>query len=111
MTLKPRICPMRKDRFRVNGPESTFIDLVHLPEIDSNERRDGRSLDQMRSVFGAVGIIAKAHGSALIETGNIKVVCGVHIKQASSARSDSKVYFDFKFAPFSTQKRSGFIKV
>ena len=102
---------MRKDRFRVNGPDSTFINLIHQTEMDSEQRRDGRSLDQMRPLFGAVGIIAKAHGSALMEADKIKVVCGVHIKQASATRSDSKVYFDFKFAPFSTQKRSGFIKV
>lgn len=102
---------MRKDKFRVNGPESTFINLVDLKEFDGNERRDGRSLDQMRSLFGAVGIIAKANGSALMEANKIKVVCGVHIKQASTTRSDSKCYFDFKFAPFSTHQRSGFIKV
>jgi exosome complex RNA-binding protein Rrp42 (RNase PH superfamily) len=101
---------MRKDRFRVNGPESSFINLTNLTET-TDKRRDGRASDQLRSIFGAVGVIAKANGSALMEADKIKVVCGVHIKPASATRSDSKCFFDFKFAPFSTLVRSGFIKV
>ena len=99
---------MRKDRFRINGPESTFINLIEQTALDANNRRDGRQLDQMRSVFGDVGIIANADGSSLMEADKIKVVCGVHIKPALMSRSQCQ--FDFKFAPFSTQRRSGFIK-
>lgn len=100
---------MRRDRYRINGPDSTWINAIKETEVDG--RSDNRSMDQMRSLFGAVGIIAKANGSALMEAHKIKVVCAVHIKHSSLIRSDSKAYFDFKFAPFATLKRSGFIKV
>lgn len=100
---------MRKDKYRVNGPESAFIDLNNLIET-TDQRRDKRSLDQTRSIFGTVGVIAKTNGSALMEADKIKVVCGVHIKAASTTRSE-KCFFDFKFAPFSKHARSGFIKV
>jgi exosome complex component MTR3 len=57
------------------------------------------------------GIISQAKGSAYIEQGNTKLVCGVYGPREVQKKSDfslnGQLFCEFKFAPFSCQKRRG----
>lgn len=61
-----------------------------------------------------VGILNRAKGSAYVEYQNTKVVCSVfdprEIPNRSEYSVNGELYCEFKFAPFSTAKRRGFIR-
>ena len=68
-------------------------------------RRDGRCLDQFRSVYLSVGSVSTAAGSAFLELDGTKVLCAVHEPSASSAdlreySATGAMRCDLKFAPF-----------
>ncbi len=43
--------------------------------LDSGRRLDGRSFDQVRPISGDVGVLARAHGSAVFARGETQTVC------------------------------------
>lgn len=55
------------------------------------------------------GIVSQAKGSAYIELGNTKVVCSVfdprEVSNKNGYYAQGEIYCEFKFAPFSCQKR------
>lgn len=55
------------------------------------------------------GVVSKAKGSAYIEMGDTKVVCSVfdprEVPNKSGYCVQGEIYCEFKFAPFSCQKR------
>lgn len=55
------------------------------------------------------GIVSQAKGSAYIELGNTKVVCSVfdprEVSNKNGYCAQGEIYCEFKFAPFSCQKR------
>ena len=57
------------------------------------------------------GIISQAKGSAYIEQGNTKVVCGIYgpreVQKKSDFRLNGQLHCELKFPPFSCQKRRG----
>ena len=57
------------------------------------------------------GVISQAKGSAYIEQGNTKLICGVYGPREVQKKSDfslnGQLFCEFKFAPFSCQKRRG----
>jgi len=62
---------------------------------------------RMRSYHMKVGVISQAAGSAYVENGDTKVICGVYgPKQAKKGFSDTgQLWCDFKFASFGAEKR------
>ena len=57
---------------------------------------------------------SSAKGSAYVEYQNTKVVCAVfdprEIPNKSEYSINGELYCEFKYAPFSTQKRRGFVR-
>lgn len=55
------------------------------------------------------GVVSQAKGSAYIEIGNTKVVCSVfdprEVPNKNGYCVQGEIYCEFKFAPFSCQKR------
>lgn len=102
---------------RINGPDVSIPYYIYSNlnkksdkiKHDFNIRNDKRSNNEMRKIFLKTGIVSQAKGSAYIELGNTKVVCSVFDPRELSNRngycSQGEIYCEFKFAPFSCQKR------
>jgi len=107
------------DPRRVAGPESSkdyraFVQRVQAKKKKQvTKREDGRdSLDNHRSLFLDVGVISQASGSAYVEQGNTKVICGVYGPREIPRRSDFSMKTGvlackLEQAPFSHPKRIG----
>ncbi|XP_003402091.1 exosome complex component MTR3 [Bombus terrestris] len=105
------------DQKRLNGPEVTvpyhiYSDVDEKSDevkYDLSERSDKRTNNEMRKIFLKAGIVSQAKGSAYIELGNTKVVCSVfdprEVSNKNSYYAQGEIYCEFKFAPFSCQKR------
>lgn len=50
--------------------EDEINDLIHKKILDSEKRPDGRRLDEVRSLYGEIGLFKRLHGSALFVRGN-----------------------------------------
>ncbi|KAJ8331419.1 hypothetical protein BDV3_000787 [Batrachochytrium dendrobatidis] len=106
------------DRKRINGPEKSIVPQplisTALGHPHTGQRADKRRPDQIRPIYTKAGTIPQANGSAYIETGNLKVICAVYGPRQSSSRqlssSTGTLQCDFKFAPFSGEKRKGYVK-
>lgn len=49
-------------------------DLVHRNVLESDRRPDGRALDEVRPLYSEVGVLPRAHGSALFVRGNTQAL-------------------------------------
>ncbi|KAF3430092.1 hypothetical protein E2986_07214 [Frieseomelitta varia] len=108
---------MPVDQRRINGPEvsvpyhiySDFDKKSDKEKHDFSKRSDKRTDNEMRKIFLKTGIVSQAKGSAYIEIGNTKVVCSVFDPRELSNKNgycmQGEIYCEFKFAPFSCQKR------
>jgi len=110
------------DTRRVPGPEASKDYKAYVQKAKtiikrnggkSSKRKDGReSLDTHRSLFLDVGVIGQASGSAYVEQGNTKVICGVYGPREIPRRSDFSMKSGIlacklEQAPFSNPKRVG----
>ena len=59
-----------------------------IKENSKSKRQDGRSKDDHRPIFLRTGVISQARGSAYVEQGNTKVMCGVYGPREIPRRSD-----------------------
>lgn len=83
---------------------------LYFPEtiepISLLKERNDRTNNQLRRIFLDIGLITQASGSAYIEMGNTKVICGVYGPKSIASRRDAyfsetgQLLCDFKFAPF-----------
>ncbi|XP_076233548.1 exosome complex component MTR3 [Calliopsis andreniformis] len=104
------------DQRRINGPEVTvpyhmYSNVNNKDEetYDVTKRSDKRSINEIRKIFIKTGVVSQAKGSAYIEMGNTKVVCSVfdprEVPNKNGYCVQGEIYCEFKFAPFSCQKR------
>ncbi|KAI8842983.1 ribosomal protein S5 domain 2-type protein [Chytridium lagenaria] len=104
------------DRKRIRGPEKSVIPLSDnvIPSFNPEKRSDGRSSESFRPFFAKTGMIRQANGSAYMEAGNLKVVCGVYgpRQQITGKRSSETgvLVCDFRYASFALKKRKGFMR-
>lgn len=60
------------------------------------------------------GVLNQAKGSAYVEYQKTKVICSVfdprEIPNKNEYSINGELYCEFKFAPFSTEKRRGFVR-
>ena len=67
-----------------------------------------------RFVVMRTGVLSCAKGSAYVEYQNTKVICSVfdprEIPNKSEYSINGELYCEFKFGPFSTPKRRGFVR-
>lgn len=54
--------------------ETAVDDLVHEKILKENKRPDGRGLDELRDLHGEIGVLKRAHGSALFIRGNTQAL-------------------------------------
>ncbi|XP_036400368.1 exosome complex component MTR3 [Megalops cyprinoides] len=114
---------MPVDTKRVRGPEESQSPLLFLPKsaqklVSPKEgREDGRQHGQtdVRPVFARCGLVSQAKGSAYIEAGNTKLICSVYGPRETERKDETdmksgRLVCDFRFAPFSCQKRGAWIQ-
>ncbi|CAH0759892.1 unnamed protein product [Diatraea saccharalis] len=109
---------MPLDYRRFNGPEDSvsykrytnkyykgYDELYKELVDDKGRRKDGRALDEARSMFARTDLISQAKGSAYIELKKTKVVCSVfdprEIPHQNEFSQLGQLYCEVKFAPFS----------
>jgi len=118
------------DTRRLQGPENAIsyrlLQQKNAPDLEAavsqlsiqqnlldhnGQRKDKRKTNDARPLFMKTGIISQAKGSAYIEQGNTKVVCGVYgpreVQKKSDFRLNGQLFCELKFAPFSCKKRRG----
>jgi polyribonucleotide nucleotidyltransferase len=54
--------------------DMVFDELVHKNILDENRRPDGRGLDEVRPLYGEVGLFERTHGSGLFMRGNTQAL-------------------------------------
>ncbi|XP_068624927.1 uncharacterized protein [Battus philenor] len=109
---------MPLDYRRFNGPEDSVpykrftkdflksYDEVYRELIGKKGlRKDGRALDEARSMFATTDMVSQAKGSAYVELNNTKVVCSVfdprEIPHQNEFSQLGQIFCEVKFAPFS----------
>ncbi|XP_065215335.1 exosome complex component MTR3-like [Planococcus citri] len=94
--------------YSINKSEKNLRDTI------THSRPDGRQHDEHRSIVMKTGVISHAKGSAYVEYDKTKVICSVFDPREIPNRSDyslnGELYCEFKFAPFSCEKRRGYLK-
>ncbi|XP_076633534.1 exosome complex component MTR3 [Colletes latitarsis] len=104
------------DQKRINGPEVSVPYQIYSNDDDrgieiknDSIKRVKRNDSELRKIFLRTGIVSQAKGSAYIEMGNTKVVCSVfdprEVPNKNGYCMQGEIYCEFKFAPFSCQKR------
>merc|ERR1739844_624800 len=107
------------DTRRVQGPEfsrdyKSYASLSKALLKDSKRsiRHDNRSAGGHRSVYFRTGVISQARGSAYVEQGDTKIMCGVYGPREIPRRSDFSMKgvlsCSFDRAPFASPKRLGY---
>uniref|UniRef100_A0A8D8SC88 Exosome complex component MTR3 n=1 Tax=Cacopsylla melanoneura TaxID=428564 RepID=A0A8D8SC88_9HEMI len=85
---------------------------------DDSTRKDGRKPFEARPICLKQGVSEKAKGSAYIEQGQTKVICSVfdprEIPSSKTSleyqRTKGELYVEFKFAPFASKIRTGWLR-
>ena len=94
------------DLFFTKGATATLVNKEGL-------RIDGRSADDVGSIFFQCGSISQAKGSCFCELHKTKVMCSVFgpkdFEQKEEFQMTGKLKCDFKFAPFACRKRRGHV--
>ncbi|XP_066569596.1 exosome complex component MTR3 [Amia ocellicauda] len=114
---------MPVDTKRVRGPDESQSPLLFVPPTTktpappSEAREDGRRRGQadVRPMFARCGLVSQAKGSAYIEAGSTKLICSVYGPRETERKDDvdmktGRLVCDFRFAPFSCQKRGAWIQ-
>ncbi|XP_041975295.1 exosome complex component MTR3-like isoform X2 [Aricia agestis] len=113
---------MPLDYRRFNGPEDSisykqfsqnnsknFNELFSDVIDDNGIRKDGRALEEARSLFARTDLISQAKGSAYIELKKTKVVCSVfdprEIMHQNEYSTLGQIFCEVKFAPFSCPRK------
>ena len=92
-----------------NIMEAAIDDLIHYKILSANERPDGRKLDEVRELYAELGILKRAHGSALFIRGNTQALVSVTIappggeQLVETMRTTGKKRFmlHYNFPPYS----------
>ncbi len=84
--------------------------LVHIKLLNEDKRPDGRKNDELRSLYGEVGLFKRLHGSAIFQRGNTQSLAVVTLAPPGSeqlletieATSKKRFMLHYNFPPFST---------
>lgn len=91
--LKEKVFDKLKDKFSKNILKTTFdhylADCMIGQLVETNKRIDGRGVDEIRPISIELGILSKAHGSALFTRGDTQVLAVLTV-----AGGDKKQYID-----------------
>ena len=85
-------------------------ELVHRKLLEEGERPDGRKLDEVRDLYGEVGILKRTHGSALFVRGDTQALVVTTIAPPGSEQLMENMRFSgkrrfmlhYNFPPYST---------
>jgi len=85
-------------------------ELVHRKLLEEGERPDGRKLDEVRDLYGEVGILKRTHGSALFVRGDTQALVVTTIAPPGSEQLLENMRFSgkrrfmlhYNFPPYST---------
>lgn len=90
--------------------ESETDELVHRKVLESDERVDGRKLDEVRDLYAEVGLLKRTHGSALFVRGTTQALAVTTIAPPGSEQLIESMEFSgkrrfmlhYNFPPYST---------
>jgi len=105
---------MSDRRRNVPVAESRPIDFPDEEEEEGErpQRPGSRAPGEMRKMFLKTGLIAKANGSAFVETDSIKVAAAVYGPRQTKTSTFLRIASlnaDVRYAPFASQVRSGYL--
>ncbi|KAG6464091.1 exosome complex component MTR3 isoform X2 [Manduca sexta] len=113
---------MPLDYRRFNGPEDSVSYKIYTKDyikpyeerynelLDENGlRKDGRALNEARSMFARTDMVSQAKGSSYVEFKKTKVVCSVfdprEIPHQNEFSQLGQIFCEVKFAPFSCPRK------
>ena len=100
---------LKRDRYRQSGPETSILPLKPPTKTDPSNLI--QNANEIRPLFSRIGINPSASGSAYLEMGKLKVMAVVYGPKSNTTSTPlHPLEIDFKFAPFSCQKRRGHVK-
>lgn len=84
-------------------------DIVRRSILETGKRIDGRTVDQVRPILGEVGVLPRAHGSALFTRGETQALCVTtlgtgddeQLIDALEGKYFEKFMLHYNFPPFS----------
>ena len=90
--------------------EEEIDELVHKKTIDEEKRPDGRKIDEVRELFGEIGLFKRLHGSALFMRGNTQALAVVTLAppgaeqliETMEALVKRRFMLHYNFPPYST---------
>ncbi|PIR86880.1 MAG: polyribonucleotide nucleotidyltransferase [Candidatus Harrisonbacteria bacterium CG10_big_fil_rev_8_21_14_0_10_49_15] len=97
--------------------EEIIDGVVHKNVLDSGKRPDGRALDEVRPLYGEVGLLAKTHGSGLFIRGGTQALAVTTVgapgdEQLVESMTESKkqrFLLHYNFPPYSVGE-TGFFR-
>ncbi|KKS65778.1 MAG: Polyribonucleotide nucleotidyltransferase [Parcubacteria group bacterium GW2011_GWC2_42_6] len=92
----------QKINFANNILESEINRLVHKNILVSDQRPDGRKLNEVRALSGEVGVLPRTHGSALFSRGSTQALSAVTLGVIDGIEAEYKKRFihHYNFPPF-----------
>ncbi|MEM9666898.1 MAG: polyribonucleotide nucleotidyltransferase [Bacteroidota bacterium] len=85
-------------------------DVMREMILSDNRRIDGRSLDEVRHIWGEVGYLPRAHGSAIFTRGETQVIASITLGTGKDVQpvdqifdqEDKRFFLHYNFPPFCT---------
>ncbi len=96
--------------------EEAINDLVHKNVLEKERRPDGRKTDEVRALYGEVGLFKRPHGSSLFMRGNTQALAITtlappgqeQIMESMESTTKRRFMLHYNFPPFSTGETGGF---
>ena len=90
--------------------EEAINEIVHTRILEKEERPDGRRCDELRELYGEVGLLPRVHGSGLFIRGQTQALTSLtlggpgdsQIIEGKEARGKRNFMHHYNFPPFST---------
>lgn len=96
--------------------EKEFDDLLHKNVLESDNRPDGRALDEVRDLYSETGLLARTHGSAIFVRGNTQALAVTTLGSPRAAQlvetieetEDKKFMLHYNFPAYSVGEARSF---
>lgn len=96
--------------------EKELDDLLHKNVLESDNRPDGRALDEVRDLYSETGLLARTHGSAIFVRGNTQALAVTTLGSPRAAQlvetieetEDKKFMLHYNFPAYSVGEARSF---
>ena len=96
--------------------DKALDELVHKNVLENDRRVDGRALDEVRELYGEVGILPRTHGSGLFIRGNTQALAlttlggpgDAQLIDTVKSNGEMRFILHYNFPPFSVGEARSF---